>query len=65
MDMRSFGLNYEVSLMVPDAEAVARLRAVEDHYRAISTELTIAAWNRRPARLRYLDNVMRLTAALQ
>lgn len=65
MDMRSFGLNYEVSLMLPHAAVVGRLREVEDGYRAISKELTLAEWDRRPARTRYVDNVMRLTAALQ
>ncbi|WP_278259768.1 phospholipase D-like domain-containing protein [Nocardioides convexus] len=38
MDMRSFGLNYEVSLMLPDPAVVVRLREVEDDYRAISKE---------------------------
>lgn len=65
MDQRSFTLNYEVSLMLLGAEAVAAMRAVADDYRAVSTELTLDEWLRRPARLKYLDNVMRLTAALQ
>lgn len=65
MDMRSFGLNYEVSLMLPDPAVVVRLREVEDDYRAISTELTLPEWEQRPPRKRYVDNVMRLTAALQ
>ena len=65
MDMRSFGLNYEVSLMLPDPAVVVRLREVEDDYRAISAELTLPEWEQRPPRKRYVDNVMRLTAALQ
>jgi cardiolipin synthase len=65
MDMRSFGLNYEISLMMLGAEVVARMREVEDHYRAASTELLAADWARRPRRLTYIDNVMRLTSALQ
>ncbi|MBS4752489.1 cardiolipin synthase [Nocardioides sp. zg-ZUI104] len=65
MDMRSFGLNFEVTLMLPDPAVVARMRQVEDRYRALSRELTLSEWDRRPARTRYLDNVMRLTAALQ
>lgn len=65
MDMRSFGLNYEVSLMVPDSDAVARMRRIEDRYRALSRELTLEEWERRPAQIKYVDNVMRLTAALQ
>lgn len=65
MDMRSFALNYEISLMMLGPEVVARMRAVEDHYRAASTELLPVEWARRPRRLRYVDNVMRLTSALQ
>ena len=65
MDMRSFALNYEISLMLVGAAAVARVREVEDHYRARSRELTREEWAGRPARSRYVDNVMRLTSALQ
>lgn len=65
MDMRSFALNYEVSLMMPDAAVVAKMREVEDTYRALSKELTLADWEQRPARTKYVDNVARLTAALQ
>jgi cardiolipin synthase len=65
MDMRSFGLNYEVSLMLLGGEVVAEMRKVEDAYRAVSKELTLEDWLARPRRWAYLDNVMRLTAALQ
>ncbi len=65
MDMRSFGLNYEISLMLPDPAVVERLREVQDDYRALSTELTLPEWEQRPRRTKYVDNVMRLTAALQ
>ena len=65
MDMRSFALNYEVSLMLTGGDVVARFQAVEDSYRAVSRELGLAEWQQRPFRQRYLDNTMRLTAALQ
>ncbi|RYU13141.1 cardiolipin synthase [Nocardioides iriomotensis] len=65
MDMRSFALNYEVSLMLLGPEVVKRMRAVEDAYRAVSSELTHAEWSGRTRGARYVDNVMRLTAALQ
>jgi cardiolipin synthase len=65
MDMRSFGLNFEVSLMAFGGDIVRDVRAVEDGYRAISRELTAEEWSRRPLRSRYVDNVMRLTSALQ
>jgi cardiolipin synthase len=65
MDMRSFALNYEVSLMLLGPEVVAAMRAVEDTYRGLSRQLTLAEWSRRPAGTRYVDTVMRLTAGLQ
>ena len=65
MDMRSFALNHEVSMMVTGRDLVARFREVEDEYRAVSKELTISEWRERSWVQRYLDNAMRLTSALQ
>jgi len=65
MDLRSFGLNCEVSLMLEGGDVVSRMRKVEDAYRMQSRELTKQEWARRPWRSRYADNVMRLTSALQ
>ncbi len=44
MDMRSFGLNLEISLLVRGEDFVGQLRAVEDEYRALSRELTLDEW---------------------
>ncbi|SKB09168.1 cardiolipin synthase [Aeromicrobium choanae] len=65
MDMRSFALNYEMSLMVPDRGVVERIRVVEDAYRDLSRELLLDEWLQRPAGTRFVDNAMRLTATLQ
>ena len=65
MDMRSFSLNYEVSVMIRSADAVARLRRLEEHYRQLSTELILEEWLRRPRIVQTIDNVARLTAAVQ
>jgi cardiolipin synthase len=65
MDLRSFGLNYEVSLMLLGPEITADMSKVQDTYRAMSKELTLTDWLARPRRTAYIDNVMRLTAALQ
>ena len=65
MDMRSFALNYEVSTMFLGADVVRSVREVESSYRAVSRELTLQEWTERSPRARYVDNVMRLTAALQ
>lgn len=65
MDMRSFGLNLEVTLLARGAEFVSQLRAVEDQYRSLSRELTLDEWMQQPLRSRVLDNLARLTSALQ
>ncbi|HRV68074.1 MAG TPA: cardiolipin synthase [Marmoricola sp.] len=65
MDQRSFALNYETSLMLLGPEIVTKMREVEDNYRSMSPELTLESWLKRPARLKYVDNIMRLTSAIQ
>lgn len=65
MDMRSFGLNLEVSMLVRGQEFVAQMRAVEDTYRDLSRELTLDEWMQQPLRSTVLDNLARLTSALQ
>jgi cardiolipin synthase len=65
MDMRSFGLNFEVSLLVRGEEFVRQLREVEDDYRARSRPLELDDWVARPFWSKVLDNLARLTSALQ
>jgi cardiolipin synthase len=65
MDMRSFMLNSEISLMVRSKEFVDELRAVERGYREASTQLTLEQWLTQPLRSTVLDNLARLTSALQ
>jgi cardiolipin synthase len=65
MDYRSFALNFEVVMMFEDRDVVARLEKVQDSYRELSTELTLENWRSRGWGSKYVDNVMRLTAALQ
>jgi cardiolipin synthase len=65
MDMRSFSLNLEISVMVRGRSFVDALRGVQDDYREASRELTLDEWLARPRRSRVFDNVARLTAALQ
>jgi cardiolipin synthase len=65
MDMRSFGLNMEISMMVRGEEFVQEMRRVEDKYRSLSRELTLEEWNGQPLRSTVLDNLARLTSALQ
>jgi cardiolipin synthase len=65
MDMRSFGLNMEISLFVRGEEFVRQMRFVEDRYRSLSRELTLEEWEKQPLRSTVLDNLARLTSALQ
>ncbi|CAH0177891.1 cardiolipin synthase [Arthrobacter sp. LAR12-1-1.1] len=65
MDMRSFSLNLEVSVMLLGEDIVQRIRAVEDTYRSISHELLLEDWMKRPMKAKYVDNVARLSATLQ
>lgn len=65
MDMRSFGLNMEISMLVRGEEFVREMRAVEDGYRSLSRELTLEEWEKQPLRSTVLDNLARLTSALQ
>ncbi len=65
MDMRSFSLDFEVSVMVWGGTFLQRLRAIENDYREHSRELTLDEWLVRPRLSRALDNVARLTAAVQ
>ena len=65
MDIRSFELNYEVTLMVEKGDVISALHDLAADYRAECTELTTDQWNSRPMWRRYLENVARLTSALQ
>jgi len=65
MDMRSFGLNSEISLLVRSKSFVTAMRAVEGDYRELSSELTSAEWEREPLRRTTVDGLARLTSALQ
>jgi cardiolipin synthase len=65
MDMRSFGLNYEISLMGTGGDLVEGLQTIVQRYKQVSRRLTQEEWRARPLRLRYIDNAMRLTSALQ
>lgn len=65
LDMRSFGLSYEISLLASGGEIPTRLVEVTDEYRRISTGLDLVEWQQRPLHKRYLDNAFRLTSALQ
>lgn len=65
MDMRSFSLNLEISVMIRGRKFVKQMRAVEQSYRDFATELTLDEWMKRPRAAQVLDNVARLSATVQ
>ncbi len=65
MDVRSFSLNMEVSVMVHGASFVAAMRQIEDDYRATSDPLTLEEWMTRPLSAKVNDSLARLTSSLQ
>ena len=65
MDIRSFTLNYENSLFIASGPLLPALARLAENYITVSRELTLEAWDRRPWHRRYVDNVMKLTSALQ
>lgn len=65
MDQRSFSLNMEVSMMVHGASFVRDLDEITEFYRQNSRELTLDEWLKQPLRSTLLDNLARLTSALQ
>jgi cardiolipin synthase len=65
MDIRSFQLNSEISLMVRGRHFVSELREIEQSYRENSRQLTREEWAKQPIRSTIADNLARLTSALQ
>ncbi|QUL78180.1 MULTISPECIES: cardiolipin synthase [unclassified Brevibacterium] len=65
MDMRSFGLNYEISLLTTGGDLVDDIVDVVAGYQDVSRELTLEEWEKRPWPRRYMESVMRLTSSLQ
>lgn len=65
MDIRSFSLNLEVSMMVRGKSFVDQMREVEEYYRSKSRALTMEEWKNQSFMSTTLDGLARLTSALQ
>ncbi len=65
MDIRSFELNLEITLVCYDTHVVADLRKLEEEYLRCSRPLGLEAWQARPLHTKLFDNLARLTSALQ
>src|SRR4051812_9977828 len=64
VDVRSFVLNSEVSLVCYDAAVTAELRTVQEGYFAESDLLDYEGWVRRPFAVRLSENLARLVSPL-
>ncbi|GAA1922855.1 cardiolipin synthase [Microbacterium aoyamense] len=64
MDIRSFSLNMEISMLVRGRSFVSGMREIEQKYRDAGRELTLEEWHREPAKATFLDGLARLTSAL-
>jgi cardiolipin synthase A/B len=64
MDIRSFSLNAEVSVLVRGESFVAGMREVEEGYRRAGRELTREEWSRQSRKDTFFDGIARLTSAL-
>jgi cardiolipin synthase len=65
LDMRSFTLNMEVSVLLFGEGAVVPLRTILETYAARSVAVDAEQWSRRPFGAKAVENLARLTAALQ
>lgn len=65
MDVRSFSLNMEVSVLVQGPTFVAAVRGIEDDYRSSSDLLSLDEWMTRPLVGKVNDALARLTSSLQ
>ncbi len=64
LDMRSVWLNYEVTLIVYDTGFGQQIFQVLQNYMRQADEVDIARWERRPLKLRLLENTLQLLSPL-
>ncbi|WP_419825551.1 phospholipase D-like domain-containing protein [Sphingomonas sp.] len=64
VDLRSFQLNEEVSLLLLDADAIERIEQVQRGYIAASDPLTLDEWRRRPRVARVAENLAQMVSPL-
>jgi len=64
VDIRSFQLNDEVSLLLLDRPSIAGLETIQHGYLARSDAIDLATWRRRPWPRRLAENMARLVSPL-
>ena len=65
MDIRSFQLNLEITLVCYSTQVVDDLRELEEEYLSCSLPLHLEAWQARSLLTKLFNNLARLTSALQ
>ncbi len=65
LDIRSFELDLELTILLYDSEIVKQLDLIEDEYKRKSKKLVAESWHSRPLRTRLIERLARLTSSLQ
>jgi cardiolipin synthase len=64
LDPRSLHLNFEITLVIYDADFTCHLRQLQQTYIADSKWMSLDAWEARPVRVRLAENSLRLLGPL-
>lgn len=64
LDVRSFNLNFELSVVLYGKEVTDRMRAIQEGYLADSTALDSKTWAQRPPLKQYADSAITLLSPL-
>ncbi len=64
MDIRSFRLNSEVTLIVYDPQVASQLRVIQERYMAAAERLELADWQNRPYLPKVVQHIARLIDAV-
>jgi cardiolipin synthase len=64
LDVRSFSLNFELSIMLYGKAITDRLRAIQREYLAKSVQLNLAEWQSRPVASEFTDRAVSLLSPL-
>lgn len=64
MDIRSFLLDMESSMMIGGTDFMEKMHEVEDTYRSRSRQLSLQEWEQRPRVMKVIDNLCRLASSV-
>lgn len=64
MDLRSFSINFEISMFVYDQSAVQELKQLQRSYLDDSVRIELHDWQRRPVHSRLIENAVQLLSPI-